>query len=53
MASETMQSVRLRQCGRECAAARKRRYRYLALSPDAPDARAAQDRIYEWEVKVR
>lgn len=27
--------------------------RYLALSPDAPDARAAQDKIYEWEVKVR
>jgi len=26
--------------------------RYLALVPDAPDARAAQDRIYEWERKA-
>ncbi len=26
--------------------------RYLALVPDAPNARAAQDRIYEWEGKV-
>ncbi len=23
--------------------------KYLLLSPDAPDARAAQDRIYQWE----
>jgi tetratricopeptide (TPR) repeat protein len=27
--------------------------RYLELVPDAPDARAAQDKIYEWERKVR
>lgn len=27
--------------------------RYLALAPDAPNARAAQDKIYEWEGKVR
>lgn len=27
--------------------------RYLALAPDAPDARAAQEQVYEWEVKVR
>ena len=26
--------------------------RYLALVPDAPDARAAQDKIYEWERKA-
>jgi hypothetical protein len=26
--------------------------RYLALVPDAPDARAAQDKIYDWERKV-
>lgn len=24
--------------------------KYLALQPDAPDARAAQDKIYEWEI---
>ena len=23
--------------------------RYLQLAPDAPNARAAQDKIYEWE----
>jgi hypothetical protein len=23
--------------------------RYLLLAPDAPDARDAQDRIYQWE----
>jgi hypothetical protein len=23
--------------------------KYLLLLPDAPDARAAQDKIYEWE----
>ena len=27
--------------------------RYLNLAPDAPDARAAQDKIYEWELKVK
>jgi regulator of sirC expression with transglutaminase-like and TPR domain len=26
--------------------------RYLALVPDAPNARAAQDKIYEWEGKL-
>jgi len=26
--------------------------RYLALVPDAPDARAAQDKIYEWEASA-
>lgn len=26
---------------------------YLQLAPDAPDARAAQDRIYEWELKAK
>lgn len=26
---------------------------YLKLAPDAPDARAAQDKIYEWEVKPK
>jgi tetratricopeptide (TPR) repeat protein len=26
--------------------------RYLALVPEAPDARAAQDKIYEWEGQV-
>jgi hypothetical protein len=26
--------------------------RYLTLTPDALDARAAQDKIYEWELKV-
>jgi hypothetical protein len=25
---------------------------YLALSPDAPDARAARDKMYEWEAKL-
>jgi tetratricopeptide (TPR) repeat protein len=25
---------------------------YLALSPDAPDARASKDKIYEWEVQI-
>jgi len=27
--------------------------RYLQLAPDAPDARAAQDKIYEWELKAK
>jgi len=27
--------------------------RYLRLVPDAPDARAAQDRIYEWEAAAK
>lgn len=27
--------------------------KYLELSPDAPDARAAQDKIYVWESKVQ
>jgi tetratricopeptide (TPR) repeat protein len=27
--------------------------RYLALTPDAPDARAAQDKIYEWEPQAK
>jgi hypothetical protein len=27
--------------------------RYLALVPEAPDARAAQDKIYDWERKAR
>jgi tetratricopeptide (TPR) repeat protein len=27
--------------------------KYLMLVPDAKDARAAQDKIYEWEVKVK
>ena len=27
--------------------------RYLALVPDAPDARAAQDKIYIWEAKAK
>lgn len=26
---------------------------YLKLAPDATDARAAQDKIYEWEIKVK
>lgn len=26
--------------------------KYLLLVPDAPDARAAQDKIYEWELKL-
>lgn len=26
---------------------------FLALAPNAPDARAAQDKIYEWELKVK
>lgn len=27
--------------------------KYLALQPNAPDARAAQDKIYEWELQAR
>jgi len=27
--------------------------RYLELAPNAPDARAAQDKIYEWELKAK
>jgi len=27
--------------------------KYLILVPDAPDARAAQDKIYEWEAKIQ
>jgi len=27
--------------------------RYLQLMPEAPDARAAQDKIYEWELKAK
>jgi len=27
--------------------------RYLALAPDAPNARAAQDKIYEWEDEIK
>jgi tetratricopeptide (TPR) repeat protein len=27
--------------------------RYLELAPNDPDARAAQDKIYEWELKVK
>lgn len=27
--------------------------RYLELAPNAPDARAAQDQIYEWELKAK
>ena len=27
--------------------------RYLELMPDAQDARAAQDKVYEWEPKVK
>lgn len=26
---------------------------YMRLAPDAPDIRAAQDKIYEWELKVK
>lgn len=26
---------------------------YIKLAPDAPDIRAAQDKIYEWELKVK
>jgi hypothetical protein len=26
---------------------------YLALDPNAADARAAQDKIYEWEAKAK
>jgi len=26
--------------------------KYLMLMPDAEDARAAQDKIYEWELKM-
>jgi len=26
--------------------------KYLILYPDAPDARAAQDKIYEWELML-
>jgi len=26
--------------------------KYLLIVPDAPDARAAQDKIYEWEIKL-
>lgn len=26
--------------------------RYVKLAPDAPDARAAKDKIYEWEAKI-
>ena len=26
--------------------------KYLLLVPDAPDARAAKDKIYEWELKI-
>lgn len=26
---------------------------YIRLAPDAPDIRAAQDKIYEWELKVK
>jgi len=25
---------------------------YLLLAPDAPDSRAAQDKIYEWEAMM-
>jgi hypothetical protein len=25
---------------------------YLLLVPDAPDTRAAQDKIYEWEFEI-
>ncbi|WP_126447386.1 CFI-box-CTERM domain-containing protein [Sulfuricystis multivorans] len=32
-------------------AAMREMRRFLTLAPDAPDARAAQDKIYEWEVK--
>ncbi|MBI5316075.1 MAG: tetratricopeptide repeat protein [Nitrospirae bacterium] len=27
--------------------------RFIVLVPDSPDARAAQDKIYEWELKVK
>ncbi|MEW6720603.1 MAG: tetratricopeptide repeat protein [Thermodesulfobacteriota bacterium] len=38
----------LAELGRYGSAGREMK-RYLLLSPDAPDARAAQDKIYEWE----
>jgi tetratricopeptide (TPR) repeat protein len=37
---------------RDFAAAITEMKRYLALAPDAPDARAAQDKVYEWELEV-
>ena len=42
----------LAECGfhREAAAEMKR---YLSLRPDAPNARAAQNQIYEWEAKAK
>jgi hypothetical protein len=27
--------------------------KYLALAPDSPDARAVQDRIYQWEAQLQ
>lgn len=37
---------------RSCAAIREMKI-YLALDPNAADARAAQDKIYEWEAKAK
>jgi tetratricopeptide (TPR) repeat protein len=36
----------------DLAGAIKEMRRYLALAPEAPDARAAQDTIYQWEYKL-
>lgn len=36
----------------ERTAAAREMKRYLLLAPDAPNARAAQDKIYEWEAKA-
>lgn len=41
--------VARRQAEFDAAMAEMRRF--LTLAPDSPDARAAQDKIYEWEVK--
>ncbi|MGQ0544312.1 MAG: tetratricopeptide repeat protein [Betaproteobacteria bacterium] len=41
----------LAELGRYTEAAREMK-KYLALVPDAPNARAAQDKIYEWEDKA-
>ena len=42
----------LSETGDYVEAMREMKY-YLQLAPDAPNARAAQDKIYEWEVKQK
>lgn len=44
-------ALQLAEAG-EFAAAIVEMKRYLQLAPEAPDARAAQDKIYEWELET-